>query len=102
MELTESIERKAEAGFAGAHGSASLSATMSECVNRIRSHCGIITRYPGGFWCIENEAGETVAPTYGTSTVEALVRREALEYCEWKQSHGRQFPIKARLTPNSD
>lgn len=71
---------------------------MRECAERIRSHCGMITRYhPGDFWCVENAAGETVSPTYGTTTVEALVKRGVLEYSEWKQNSRGRFPIRARM-----
>jgi len=84
-----------------ATGAASLSPTMRECADRIRSHCGrIIVRYPGGFWCVKNSSGETVAPTYGTTTVEALVKRGVLEYSEWKENRNGRFPIRARMTPN--
>lgn len=74
-----------------------LSPTMRVVVDRLREAGGTITRLPGGYWCILNEAGETVHPTYGTSTIQALVRRGVLVYSEYKQSHGRQFPICATL-----
>jgi|ERR1017187_3404434 hypothetical protein len=72
-----------------------LSPEMKRCLERVKAHDGTITRYPGGFWCVDSSE-----LTYGTTTVEALVKRGRLEYCEWKESHGRKFPIKARTVPN--
>lgn len=92
-----SNKRKAQAGFAGAPDSA-LSLKMQNCMKQIADGDGTITRYPGGFWY---PAGNG-KPSYGTTTVEALVTRGRLEYSEWKQSHGRQFPIKARMPPNDE
>lgn len=63
---------------------------MQRCLEQING--GNITRYPGGFWYPDGN-GKT---SYGTTTVEALVKRGALEYCEWKESHARKFPIKAK------
>jgi hypothetical protein len=98
MNEPQETQPKPEAGLP--LGAASLSPTMKECADRIRSHCGVIVRYPGGFWCVENTAGETVAPTYGTTTVEALVKRGVLQYCEWRENRNGRFPTRARMTPN--
>lgn len=70
---------------------------MQQVVDWMKSHGGTITRYPGGFWWIENATGKTVHQAYGTSTVQALVRRGVAEYCEWKGNAAGRFPIKARL-----
>ena len=85
----------AAGGFAAPTGSA-LSGEMQKCLTEIAAGDGTVTRYPGGFWY---PAGNG-RPSFGTTTIEAIVKRGRLEYVEWKQSHGRQFPIKARLTPN--
>jgi hypothetical protein len=65
---------------------------MRRCLERINEASGTITRYPGGFWYPK----EGMA-SFGTTTVEALVKRGKLEYCEWKEYHGRKFPIKAKM-----
>ena len=80
--------------LASASGSA-LSTEMQRCLDRIAAHDGTITRYPGGFWIVDKSG-----LTYGTTTVQALVKRGWLEYCEWKENSRGKFPIKARIAPN--
>lgn len=70
-----------------------LSHEMQWCLQNIKLSGGTITRYPGGFWRPDGEG----KPSFGTTTIEALVKRGRLEYSEWKESHGRKFPIKASL-----
>ena len=71
-----------------------MSIEMNQCLDRIEEH-GTITRYRGGFWCADTDSS---GRTFGTTTVEALVKRGRLEYCDWKQPPGRKFPfpIKAK------
>lgn len=69
-----------------------LTKEMQRCVDYVKTHC-VIERTPGGFW------GRIAVGTrwFGTTTVAALVSRDILEYSEWKESHGRKFPIAAKL-----
>lgn len=69
-----------------------LSPTMHECLRRIAIGGGVITRAPGGFWLTAGYQG-----SFGTTTVEALVHRGKLRYSEWKETHGRKFPIQAEV-----
>jgi len=73
-----------------------LTPEMQKCLNQISTGDGTITRHPGGFWYPSGDG----KLSFGTTTVEALVKRGRLEYCEWKESHGRKFAIKARIAPN--
>lgn len=70
-----------------------LTPTMEELLKWLEQQDQDLERFPGGFW--------TVAPwgkrTWGTSTVEALVKRGHLIYVEWKTGRGNPFPIRARL-----
>jgi hypothetical protein len=70
---------------------------MSALCEWIKERGGIITRFPGGFWTVEPWGQKT----WGTSSVEALVKRGVLEYCEWKENRNGRFPIRARMTPNA-
>ena len=72
------------------------SPTMKALRDWIQERGGSITRFPGGFWTVEPWGQKT----WGTSSVEALVRRGALEYCDWKENRNGRFPIRARMTPN--
>lgn len=72
---------------------AKITPEMRRCLERISEASGTITRYPGGFWYPKEGMAY-----FGTTTVEALVKRGKLEYCEWKESHGCKFPIKAKIT----
>jgi hypothetical protein len=70
-----------------------ISPEMKRCLDWIETCGGTITRYPGGFWYPDGDG----RPSFGTTTIEALVKRGKLEYCDWKESHGRKFPIKAKV-----
>lgn len=77
---------------------ADLSPTMQACVEYAQQHGGKLARYPGGFWC---RAGlETWAsPWFGTSTVEALVKRGVAEYTRRKDGKHGGFPIEVTIKP---
>lgn len=93
-QLTQSAQRGARS--APPSGSA-LSRTMREVIEQMKMSDGEIYREPGGFWRIKNVA----VTWWGTSTVEALVKRGALEYCDYQQRRGGgSFPIRARIAPN--
>jgi hypothetical protein len=75
-----------------------LSKTMQELVAYMREHGGKIHRHPGGFWA--KPAYGYLGKSYGTSSVEALVKRGVAQYTQWKDSSrgGGRFPIEATLT----
>lgn len=72
-----------------------LSPMMLKCLAFIKGHGLSITRHPGGFWAEENWKG---GPYFGTTTVEALVKRHMLFYDQWQESSAGKFPIRATMT----
>jgi len=70
---------------------------MREAVARAKTAGGLLTRYPGGFWCAGNYSQWD---SFGTSTVEALVKRGVMKYCAWQDGKHGRFPIAAELTEN--
>ncbi len=74
-----------------------LTPLMQEVIDRMHSYCGTLTYYPGGYWCVQNSDGFILRPTYGKVTIEALVRRGLVEYCDWKQNRKSRYPVKAHL-----
>src|ERR1039457_1901721 len=83
---------------APAPGSAVLSPEMRRCLATIEGprYQGVITRFPGGFW-VPGVTRAGFCGHFGTTTVEALVKRGTLIYDEWKESHGRRFPTRASM-----
>lgn len=73
-----------------------LSPTMQSAVDHARQHGGSLVRYPGGFWCRDGLM-DHAAPWWGTSTVQAIVKRGAMAYTEWKESAHSRFPIRATI-----
>lgn len=69
-----------------------LTDTMKTCLHYVALHGGKIDRWPGGFWR-EGTAGLW----FGTTTIEALVKRGKLRYSAYRESQGRSFPIQAEL-----
>lgn len=63
---------------------------------------GQVRRQPGGYWRpIREDEEPCVArafPSFGTTTVSALVRRGLAYYMEWKRGRHGKFPICASLT----
>lgn len=74
-----------------------LSKPMKLLVAFMRDHDGIIARFPGGFWCAPGEFSRS--QSFGTSSVEALVKRSVALYTNWQEGRGGRFPIEAQLTP---
>lgn len=75
-----------------------LSPRMLECLAFISRHGLSITRYPGGFWAQAGWKGEHYGEWFGTSTIEALVKRHMLFYDQWQESRAGKFPIRATMT----
>lgn len=76
-----------------------LSPTMRALVDYMRSHGNAIHRHLGGFWAREDwtlHRGES----FGTTSIEALVKRGVAQYTIWQQNRRgtSRFPIKAELT----
>lgn len=74
-----------------------LSPTMQDAINFANEHGGTLTRYPGGFWCKSGLNGWT-RPWFGTTTIEALVKRGRMEYTEWFEGSRAKFPVAAKVT----
>lgn len=75
-----------------------LSHMMLQLAAEMRKH-GFVTRHPGGFWCC---GSYSIAGSYGTSTVEALVLRGVAEYSEWQEGRNGLFPIRATLVAKAE
>lgn len=71
-----------------------LSKTMRDLIKAMIGNGGIVTRAPGGFW---HCGGYGTVPTWGTSTVHALVRRGVALYSEWTDGRNGRFPVAACL-----
>lgn len=72
-----------------------LTPTMLELVKYMKENGGVIHRHPGGFWAREGYG--YLSHSFGTSSVEALVKRGVATYTEWKDGKSGRFPIVARL-----
>lgn len=73
-----------------------LSPSMRKVVTFAKKHGGKIRRYQGGFWANPERFEH---PTFGTTTIEALVKRNVMFYSEWKENRsGSKFPVEATLT----
>jgi len=80
-----------------------LSPEMQRCLEFVRRHGDQISRHPGGFWSTQDftayQGGGGSARSFGTSTVEALVRRHYLAYDRWQDGRHSKFPIRAVRLP---
>jgi len=78
-----------------------ITATMVLCLDFIqRKNKGIIIRHQGGYW---SSANFQLGHSFGTSTIEGLVKRGRLRYTHWKESAGgRRFPIQAEYIPQPE
>lgn len=78
----------------------SLTPAMTKALEKAASHGGYLIRYPGGYWTYQGVKRWSGIPEWcvGTTTVEALVKRGALEYVGWQQGRRGKFPTKAAIT----
>lgn len=74
-----------------------LSKTMLECLKSCRGWGGSIHRHPGGYW---GASAFKLHESFGTSTIEGLVKRGELEYTEWQEGRNGRFPIRATIKPS--
>lgn len=72
-----------------------LSHTMRSAIEYMKENHNRIVRHPGGFWA--KETWRLGKPSFGTSTVEALVDRGVAVYTQSRQGKGPSFPIEAEL-----
>lgn len=73
-----------------------LSPTMRDAMKYANDECGgKLKRFPGGFWCSTGEGYHY--PWWGTSTIEALVKRGVATYTEWYEGQRARFPIEVTM-----
>ena len=53
-----------------------------------------VTRYPGGYWRVGMGFQFT---DFGTTTIQALVKRGVAKYTAWQEGRNGKFPIEATL-----
>ena len=73
-----------------------LSQMMQKAIGQMRKHNNKLVRLPGGWWLGEG-VSRFQGPMFGTSTVEALVKRGLAEYTTWKDGRNGAFPIECML-----
>jgi hypothetical protein len=71
-----------------------LSPEMVDCYEFAAANGGKLHREAGGFWCGRNGRS---GPTFGTSTVQALVKRNVATYSVWKDRE-RGYPFSVEMT----
>jgi hypothetical protein len=72
-----------------------LSIEMAVCLAHAYEHRKLV-RYVGGYWAEPNaprRADGIPVDYFTTPTIQGLIRRERLEYVEWKEGRGGRFPI---------
>jgi hypothetical protein len=69
---------------------------MEAAIQDMREHQGKLVRRPGGYWL--TESGAFIRPIWGTSTIEAIVRRGFACYTSWQQGQRGSFPVEVALT----
>jgi hypothetical protein len=69
-----------------------LSPVMLKCLDFLREGDGSIYRHPGGYW---GAPLFKLHGSFGTSTIEGLVKRGILVYVEWQEGRSGRFPIRA-------
>lgn len=75
-----------------------LSITMQAALMHATGNGGQLVRAPGGFWIREEDKAKVPhCQTYGTKTIEALVKRGAAEYTEWKEGRQGRFPVAIKV-----
>ena len=73
-----------------------LTPKMLEAIDRMKAHDNKFVRYPGGYWAAEGWH-MWHGPSFGTPTIEALVRRGVAEYTVWHEGRNGKFPIEVAL-----
>lgn len=73
-----------------------LSPKMISAIKHMARNENTMVRFPGGYWARRGWSAWN-GPCFGTSTIEAIVRRGYAEYTVWKDGRTR-FPIECGLT----
>jgi len=77
---------------------ATFSPEMRAAIDCALEHGGKLIRYPGGFWSYEGW-GLHHGVYFGTTTIEAIVKRGAGEYTnQQRRRDGSTFPIEVTVT----
>lgn len=74
-----------------------LSPRMQAAFNHMQQNGGKLKRFPGGYWAREGWSWSNRGPSFGTSTIEALVSRDVAYYSDWKDGRGGQFPVEVKI-----
>jgi len=81
-----------------------FSETMRAAIDHALRYSGgfrndaVLVRFPGGFWSHRGWV-QYEGPSWGTTTIEAIVKRGAGEYIKWQDRRsGGKFPIEVRIT----
>lgn len=77
-----------------------VSPTMQAAYEYAMANGGVLVRFPGGYhqpveWKIDTL--ERVSEAWGTSTIEALVKRGYARYTKWQDGRRGPFPIEATM-----
>jgi hypothetical protein len=86
---------------ARAQDAENLSKRMQVAVQWAKEHAGTFWRHPGGYWGSERFYDHH-GVWFGTSTIEALVKRGVAEYSAWQEGRNGRFPIQAKLKDQSE
>ena len=76
-----------------------MSETMSKAYWHSVNFChNVLVRFPGGMntpvrWMRHDQTGES----FGTSTIEALVKRKKAFYSKWQEGRRGKFPIEVTM-----
>lgn len=68
-----------------------LTSTMTDALDAMKKHGGL-KRLPGGFWIRPSAPTFAGESWFGTTTMEALVKRGVAKYTEW--TGDPRFPIR--------
>jgi hypothetical protein len=76
-----------------------LTPTMSAAYRfAVKESGGELFRFPGGYWTTELWGNRT----FGTSTIEGMVKRGVAEYTVWKEGKRGKFPTRVRMKKAED
>jgi hypothetical protein len=72
---------------------------MRDAIDYARANGGKLLRQPGGFWVRPEDEYLAYCRSFGTPTVEGLVRRGVASYTKWKEGRNGRFPVEVVVTP---
>lgn len=75
-----------------------LSPTMRDAYTYATNNGGVLVRFPGGYnQSVEWKVSSQASVVFGTSTIEALVKRGYAVYTKWQDGKRKPFPIEATM-----